>query len=59
MHSYILLAAREGLLFAWKSGFHKVILKGDAKNVYDSIEKAEEDLCYNDSIIRDIVMYAS
>ena len=58
-HRAELLAAREGLPFAWENGFQKVILEGDARKVYDSIERADDDMSYNGSILRDIVMYAS
>ena len=53
-----LFAAKEGLIFA---GFRRVrvILEGDASNVYTSIEGSAEDLSYDGSILRDIVMYAS
>ena len=58
-HRAELLAAKEGLIFAWDAGFHHAIMEGDAHNVYESIEYAAKDLSYNASIIRDIVMFAS
>ena len=36
------LAAREGLIFAWNTGFHHVILEGDAHNVYESIKGVQK-----------------
>ena len=58
-HRAELLAAREGIIFAWDAGFRQIILEGDARNVYSSIENSEEDLSYNGSIIRDIALFAS
>ena len=49
-HRAELLAAKEALL-----GFTRVILEGDARNVYNKIESVEDDLSYNGSIIRKIL----
>ena len=46
-HRAELLVAREGLIFAWDAGFRRVILEGDARNVYESIKGVEEDFSYN------------
>ena len=57
-HRAELIEAREALLFAWDASFRRVILEGDATNVYSNIESVEDDLSYNGSILRDIVLYA-
>ena len=57
-HHVELLAAREGLIFAWDAGFRQIILEGDARNLFNSIESSKEDLSYNGTILRDIVMFA-
>ena len=56
-HRAELLAPREGLLFAWKAGFHRVFPEGNAKNVYSGIKKAKKDLSANGSILNNILMY--
>lgn len=58
-HRAELLAEREGLIFVWDAGLRHVILERDASNVCDCIEGVAEDLSYNGSIIKDIVMFAS
>ena len=58
-HRAELLAAREGIIFARDARFRQIILEGDARNVYSSLENSEEDLSYNGSIIRDIALFAS
>ena len=50
---------RAELLAAKEAGFTRVILEGDARNVYNKIESAEDDLSYNGSIIRHIILYAT
>ena len=59
LHRAELMAVREGLIFPWDTGFRKIILEGDAHNIYDCIKGANDDLSHNGSILRDIVMYAS
>ena len=54
-----LLAAKEGLLFAWELRFRRVILESDAQLVYFSIRDPKEDHYYNSAILRDISLYAS
>ena len=41
-HKAELIAAREGLLFAWELGFRRVYLEGDAKNVYSRLKDSME-----------------
>ena len=54
-----LLAAIDGLLFAWELSFRRVILEGDAQLVYSSIKDLREDHSYNSTILQDIWLYAS
>ena len=54
-----LIAVKEGLMFAIRLGFDKVVLEGDALNVISSITDNVEDRSYNGNILGKINLYSS
>ena len=53
------IAVKEGLLLAWELGFHLIILKGDAKNVFTNFKDWNSDLSYSGAILVDAMYIAS
>ena len=53
------MAAKSSMLFALELGLDQVKLEVDAKNVWKSITKGENDRSYACNIVRDIYVYSS
>ena len=53
------IAAKEGLMFAKEMGLNSIILEGDAKNVFETFESSEEDLCLTGIILAEAYSTAS
>ena len=54
-----LMAAKEGLHYAWGMGFTKVFLEGNSRNMIDHIKGGIEDTSSHGSILRDIFSFVS
>lgn len=50
---------QEGLVFAKESGINPIILKGDARNVYEDLDNSEINLSHNGNILFDVYALAA